>query len=81
VTLPLDRLEAQVLELPLRERARLAQRLLESLDEDADEDPAEVEQAWVEEAERRYERYLAGDTQPIPPEEALARVRARLKSR
>jgi hypothetical protein len=45
------------------------------------EDSASVEQAWVEEAERRYERYLAGNGQSIPAADAIARVRARIKSR
>ena len=43
-------LEAQVLRLARHERARLAQKLIASLDEDD-----EIEQAWAEEAERRYE--------------------------
>jgi hypothetical protein len=40
-----------------------------------------VEQAWLDEAEHRYERYLAGETQSVPAAEALARVRARLDKR
>lgn len=79
MSLLLEQLEAAALELSLTERARLAHRLLVSLDEDA-EDPAEVEQAWLEEAERRYQRYLAGETQAVPAAEAIARVRAGLKS-
>lgn len=43
------------------------------------EDPAEIERAWIEEAEQRYSRYLAGETQPVPAAEALARVRSRLR--
>jgi Putative addiction module component len=38
----------------------------------------EVEQAWIAEADRRYARYLAGETQSVPAADALARVRARL---
>jgi hypothetical protein len=40
--------------------------------------PAEVLDAWIEEAERRYARFLRGETQAIPAAEALERVRARL---
>jgi plasmid stabilization system protein ParE len=68
--LSLDELETEALNLPARERADLAQRLFASLEnEDAAEDPATVEQAWVEEAERRYQRYLAGEV-----EHALGRL-------
>jgi putative addiction module component (TIGR02574 family) len=82
MSLTLEQLETEALNLPPEERATLVQRLLESLEEeDGMEDPAEVERAWLEEAERRYARYLAGETQPVPAAEALARVRARLTER
>jgi putative addiction module component (TIGR02574 family) len=79
MSLPLDRLEAEALELPARERARLAHRLIASLDEDADEDPAEVERAWKEEIQRRLEEYRAGAVQAIPASEVFAEARARLR--
>jgi putative addiction module component (TIGR02574 family) len=81
MSLTLQQLEAEALHLPPEERADLAQRLFASLeDEDILEDAAEVEQAWLEEAEHRYQRYVDGETQAIPAAEAIARVRARLKS-
>ena len=81
MSLSLKQLEAEALHLPVEQRADLAQRLFASLeDEDTLEDAAEAEQAWLEEAERRYQRYLAGETQPVPAAEAITRVRARLKS-
>jgi len=40
----------ELLKLPARERARLATRLVESLDESQDADAAE---AWLEELDRR----------------------------
>jgi hypothetical protein len=40
--------------------------------------PADVERAWVEEAERRYQEYLAGGVGVIPASEALAQVRDEL---
>ena len=46
----IDELEAEVLKLEPRARARLAERLLDSLDRLSDE---ENEQLWSEEAERR----------------------------
>ncbi len=56
-----------------------AQRLIASLDEDADEDPSEVEQAWEEEIQRRLAEYRAGMVQPIPAAEVFAEARARLR--
>jgi putative addiction module component (TIGR02574 family) len=79
MSLPLDRLEAEALELPARERARLAHRLIASLDEDAEEDPTEVERAWEEEIQRRLEEYQAGAVQTIPASEVFAEARARLR--
>jgi putative addiction module component (TIGR02574 family) len=79
VSLPLERLEAEALELPVRERARLAQRLIESLDEDAAEDPAEVEQAWEEEIRRRLAEVEVGTAELIPAEQVFAEIRTQLK--
>lgn len=70
----LEKLEAQALKLTLGERAALAQRLLASLDEDA-----EIEDAWAAEVERRIAEVESGAVQLIPIAEALAQVRATLK--
>ena len=70
----LEKLEAEALKLTLGERAALAQRLLASLEEDA-----EIEEAWAAEVERRIAAVESGSVQLIPIAEALAQVRARLK--
>jgi putative addiction module component (TIGR02574 family) len=70
----LEILESEALKLTLGERAALAQRLLASLDEDA-----EIENAWATEIERRIAEVESGAVQVIPIAEALARVRAALK--
>jgi len=70
----LEILESEALKLTLGERAALAQRLLASLDEDA-----EIEDAWATEIERRIAEVESGAVQVIPIAEALARVRAALK--
>lgn len=78
--LTLEQLEAEAQHLSFEERADLAQRIFASLEgEDFTDDPADVERAWIEEAERRYQRFLRGETQAVPAAEALARVRARLQ--
>lgn len=74
---PIDRLHAEALELPSRERARLAHLLVASLDAEENEAPADVERAWSEEIERRLAEYRAGTVQPIPAEDVFA-ARARL---
>jgi len=69
----LQALESAALLLPAHERARLAQRLLASLDIDP-----EVEAAWADEVRRRLEDWEKGRTEEIPAEEVLAQVRDRL---
>lgn len=67
------KLEAEVLKLPPDERAMLAQRLLASL-----EDDAEIEEAWAAELERRIAEVERAAVQLIPIAEALAQLRAEL---
>lgn len=73
---PLEDIEAAALQLAPAERARLAERLLVSLDEDD-----EILAAWVEEAERRGEAYERGEMEAIDFDEAIAQTRARLANR
>jgi len=65
-------LEAEVLKLPSHERARLAELLLASLDEED-----EIMEAWADVAERRLEELRSGAVKGIPAEEVLASLRAR----
>ena len=69
-----EQLEAEVLKLPLHERARLAERLLSSLGEDS-----EIEQAWEDVAEARYQQYLAGEMEAVSASEALAEIHTLLR--
>jgi len=69
-----DDLLAELLQLPIHERARLAESLIASLDED----PA-VEAAWRTEVERRVAELDAGTVQTIRAEEVFRRARARLQ--
>jgi putative addiction module component (TIGR02574 family) len=68
-----EQLESEALKLPRHERARLAEALLSSLDEET-----EIDQAWEEEAERRYQRHLAGEEPAVDADEALTRLRGEL---
>ncbi len=69
-------IEAELLKLPPRDRAVLADHLLASLEP---EDDLDVEKAWLEEAERRYEAYREGKAAARPADEVLRDARAKLK--
>ena len=68
-----ETLEAEALKLTVAERAKLAEHLIASLDEDS-----EIEEAWAGETERRIAEIEAGTAQLIPAAEAIARARAAL---
>jgi putative addiction module component (TIGR02574 family) len=70
VNTTLDELNAAVLSLPGAERARLAARLLASLDEDA-----ETEAAWISEVRERMAAYGRGDIEAVAAEDVLAKAR------
>ena len=72
-----DALASEALNLPTTERAKLAQVLLHSLDQDAEEDPVEVEKAWLDEIERRMKDVRAGNVSGRPAEEVFAELRAK----
>jgi putative addiction module component (TIGR02574 family) len=74
--LGLEALEEEALQLPPSERARLAQRLLLSLDSLS---AGEVEEAWLTEAERRAGELDRGEVQPIPAEEVRRKAQALLR--
>ena len=79
MSLPLKQLEAEALELPSQERAQLARRLLVSLDEELDDDPAEVERAWEEEIRRRLHEVEAGTAELVPAEQVFSELRLRTR--
>jgi putative addiction module component (TIGR02574 family) len=65
-------LEKEVLELPPRSRARLAERIVESLDDFTD--PA-LEAAWDNEIERRVKEIQSGTEKEIPAEDVMKEAR------
>ena len=67
--------EEQAAQLPHRERAQLALRLIESLDPGQDED---VDELWLDEAERRLREYDRGATQARDAEEAISEIERQL---
>ena len=67
-----EALQAEVLQLPQGQRARLLERLMASLDQDAD-----MEAAWDAEAARRDEEIDSGQVKALPFDEVMARLDAR----
>jgi hypothetical protein len=62
--------------LPHRERAKLALRLIESLDPGKDEDVGEI---WLAEAEHRLKAYDEGSTDARDIDDALSEIERQLK--
>ncbi len=73
-----DELEAQALQLPAAERARLAHDLVRSLDTTP---PGELERLWLEEAERRDQEMESSGDEGISGPEIFTRIRERLSCR
>ena len=68
-----EEIESAALQLPRPERARLAERLIASLDADG-----EIEHAWVVELERRVREVDSGEVEMIPGEQVMHEMRSLL---
>jgi putative addiction module component (TIGR02574 family) len=73
---PASRFEAKALKLPPEERARLAERLISSLDRGAD---AESEELWLREAERRLEELESGKVSTVGADRVVEKARSSLR--
>jgi Putative addiction module component len=72
----IEQLTEEILSLPSASRALLAEKLVESLEFDADPTNQEL---WNTEAKRRRDEVRNGSVQPIPGDEALTQVRRLLE--
>ena len=70
------KLEDEALKLPPRARARLAQRLIASLDGQPDED---AERLWLIEAQRRAAELASGKVKGIPAVKVFKKAHAALR--
>ena len=68
-------IEDQAAPLPHRQRARLAFRLIESLEPGQDEN---VEELWLDEAENRLKRYDEGASLADDADEAISDIERNL---
>ena len=69
-------LESKALKLSRSERARLAQRLISSLDQELDPD---AEKLWLREAERRLGELKSGEVAGIPAEKIIRKASSMLR--
>jgi len=63
------------MKLPLRDRVRLAQQLVRTIDSEAEKN---VEELWFDEAERRLDELHNGKVEGIEADEAFRRVQEEL---
>jgi putative addiction module component (TIGR02574 family) len=73
----LEQVAEEALSLSLPDRSALTRILIQALDAEPAEDPAEVEQAWQVEVEKRVDEILSGRVKTIPAEEVFAKLRAK----
>lgn len=73
MSVPIEVLAQQVLQLPAEDRARLLDRVIDSLDADRERDAR-----WNAVAARRDAEADANPSTLVPGPEALARLRARI---
>ena len=67
-----DQIVADAMKLPLRDRVRLAQQLVSTIDDQTDTD---VEGLWFDEAQRRLEELHTGKVEGLDADEAFRRAR------
>jgi putative addiction module component (TIGR02574 family) len=73
---PVRQIESKALKLSPRERARLVERLISSLDDAVDVD---AEAAWVREAERRLDELRTGKVKGKTAASVFRKARAALR--
>jgi hypothetical protein len=73
MAMDIEELEAELMKLNMETRARLAEKLILSLDAPSDEENLHL---WVAEAERRLKDLREGRAKELPAAEALRRARA-----
>jgi putative addiction module component (TIGR02574 family) len=75
MAMSLDEIEKEALALPSEARARLADRLVESL---GAADVSRLDELWATEAKRRRDEVREGRVKTVPGPEGLSRVRRSL---
>lgn len=76
MSIVVEEIEAKIRTLSREDKAELMRALIAELDGPPDEG---VEQAWLEEAQRRHREIVEGKVRPIPGDRVFENLRARLK--
>jgi hypothetical protein len=69
-------IEAKIRSLSFEDKTELLRVLISELDGPAD---ADVERAWLIEAQRRHREIVEGKVKPVPAQRVFQNLRARLK--
>jgi putative addiction module component (TIGR02574 family) len=73
---PAETLEAKALALPPEARARLAEKLISSLERETDPD---AESLWLQEAERRLSELDSGASVAVGAEQVIQKARSAIR--
>jgi len=71
----IERIEEEIRSLSAAEKVELLRALIAELDAPAD---AEVERAWLEEAQRRHREMIEGKVKGVPGERVFENLKLRL---
>jgi putative addiction module component (TIGR02574 family) len=69
-------IEAKIRSLSLEDKTELIRSLIGELDGPAD---ADIDRAWLIEAQRRHREIVEGKVKPVPAQRVFQNLRARLK--
>ena len=76
MTALLERIEREAQQLSPEDRERLASDLIAGL---SNPPLSEIDQAWIDEAERRYDELVSGRVKGIPADVAMTEIRRKLR--
>ncbi len=72
----IEKIEEEIRSLSTAEKVQLLRSLIAELDAPAD---ADVERAWLEEAQRRHREFVEGKVTGVPGERVFENLRSRLR--
>ena len=73
---PIEKIEEEIRSLSPAEKVELLRLLIAELDAPAD---ADVERAWLEEAQRRHRELVEGKVKGVPGDRVFENLRSRLR--
>lgn len=78
MTALLEKIESEAKALSWEDQERLVQDLIAGLES---RPVSDIDQAWIDEAERRYDEMISGRVEGIPAEQVLREAREQLSCR